>query len=215
MSAKCPTQLISSAPLIVCLLLKNLVLETWSLIAPIENTCIFSHATTLQKSIKKQEVQYYSRADWDKLKRILGDGDLCSLIQNASSVNDAWLMWRSAFMGAVFESIPRKSIKIKNSTPWMSRRLQRLIQLKGASFRMWKRTINNQHEAKFKQLRTKVRKAVALPKHEHAVKLFEDCRNPAEFWSTVCSFTKEKTELPSLVSENGTFTANNKEKIIC
>ena len=59
------------------------------------------------------------RGDFDVLRRVLESLDLCNLVQDSEDINLDWIQWKDTFMSPVSHFIPTKTVKGKNSPPWI------------------------------------------------------------------------------------------------
>ena len=79
----------------------NFTVNFWGLSSPIEkcHAMLIMYLPMQQNAPKqnpqKRQVLCYKCADWNQLKQLIIDADLRGKIQNAVSVNKAWLLWRT------------------------------------------------------------------------------------------------------------------------
>jgi hypothetical protein len=59
----------------------------------------------------KRSVFDYRRADIDRLRKHLQSLDLSQLISENGDINQDWLAWKNAFLGAVSKFVPTKTLR--------------------------------------------------------------------------------------------------------
>ena len=196
---------------------RNLELHNWGLISPIEkhHATIYAHVkagTTPRFLPICRHIWCYGRVDWPKFNTLLANAELSAKVTDAISINEAWNKWVEPVLKVAREAIPQKVVRKRHFTPWMTNQICRLIQHHDCAFHAWHRTNCNQKCAKYKRLRTKVKKEIAKEKTDCTVTSFTECKNPADFWKTVRNFTQGVHSFPSLQNENGTFASSDPKK---
>ena len=147
----------------------------------------------------KQTVLDYSRGDFDGLQSTLVS-DLSSAMDKKDNVNKSWSKWKSTFLAAVDQAIPKKCIKNVHSSPWINGEIIHAIKKKETVRRQLKSSSSSSLMEKFKELQNKVKQ----PVNESRTHFFETidvdlCNNPKRFWS-VFKLKSKSSSVPEIVS---------------
>ncbi len=196
----------------------------WGLGCPIENDKRRPHheiwfhvtATPNMPPKGKRPVWLYSKADWPSLNQFLFDLDLPSTVLNATSMENAWINWKSAFLAAVTQYVPKKSVPWSRlDKGWFNPQLKRLFKERDLAYRRWKRDGNPTTFSHLKQFRSKLRKAVANAKKNYYCDQFAACAgDQSKFWKTLnkmCGRSKVNG-MPDLENTSGHLVTSNVAK---
>ena len=165
--------------------------------------------------LKKAErtVYNYKAARWDLLKTNIIEDDLCSVVQSATDLNDAWSKWLRKVEHAMDQTIPRVKIKGNGTAPWFDSEIRHLHNVKMTAWRRAKSSMKQKDKCTFKKIRRKLKKTIKGKYSKFINNLSEEVSdNPKRFWSFFRSKTKVKS-VPQLVSDGDSSSSDLHDKV--
>ena len=170
-----------------------------------DHNCIFFEVKANVKAQTKQNrhVYDYLKSDFQGLRSTLHSIDLSNVVEISTNVNVAWLQWKAKFVCAVREFIPTRKIKGKSSPPWITGDIMYMIRKKESVRRKLKHSSSTYLSAKFKQLRSMVKRMISDSRARFFESLEQDIKaNPKRFWSVFklgnkASSVPEQMSVPS------------------
>ena len=151
-----------------------------------DHNCIFFEVKANVKAQTKQNrhVYDYLKGDFQGLRSTLHNIHLSNVVEISTNVNVAWLQWKAKFVCAVREFIPTRKIKGKSSPPWITGDILYMIRKKESVRRKLKHSSSTYLSAKFKQLRSMVKRMISDSRARFFESLEQDIKaNPKRFWS--------------------------------
>ena len=142
----------------------------------------------------------YRCADFDGLRRHIQSLDLSQLITENSDINQDWLAWKNAFLGAVSKFVPSRTLRSRNHLPWMNSTILYYIKKKNSIRMRIKRSCHPSEQLKhrFRELRTTIKRMLRESRLEY---INSTCasreHNPKRFWS----FFKIKSKVSNIPLE--------------
>uniref|UniRef100_A0A914D2H6 Reverse transcriptase n=1 Tax=Acrobeloides nanus TaxID=290746 RepID=A0A914D2H6_9BILA len=153
------------------------------------------------------EIYDYAKAKWDQLVIKLSRENLCHTISHATTVSIAWTNWLNTVTTAIDECIPKKRVRRKNSSKWITKQLKLISRAKDLASELLQRKRTPENLAAFRRLRKNFKKEIAQAKAYYVKRRFEDANTPCKFWTCVNELTgkRNKPVIPDL--ETPEFTA--------
>ena len=155
---------------------------------------------TIRVKIKRQWVYNYKAMDVNSVKSKLNDADLCSVINNASSVNDSWIQWSETVKAIIDEYVPKVQLNDTHEVAWFDKDVRHLRNKKATAWRKAKRLNRLQDWRKFRKIRNSFNILLKRKYKKFIGELgFSVKQNPKKF----CTFIKSKTgsrSVPTLVT---------------
>uniref|UniRef100_A0A914CWK3 Reverse transcriptase domain-containing protein n=1 Tax=Acrobeloides nanus TaxID=290746 RepID=A0A914CWK3_9BILA len=173
-------------------------------LAPIEK---FHHVLSAFLDVKKPrpkpekiEIRDYKKANWEELRQDLNGNLLTSAVRTASDMHEALRQWNGIFKKACDERIPRKMVKVRKTTKWLTNELKRLSKSKDLAHQAMTTSPNPSNSAAFKRLRNKFTKEARLAKTPYCEKSFATATDPQKFWKTIAELTgkSHRPKMPDL-----------------
>ena len=164
--------------------------------------------TSARGAPTEQMVPNWRRADWDGLKKCVGEADMVEKME-AASAEQAWNILKSSILSAVEKNVPLKPRRTSNKPSWMTRGIIRALRRKR---RIWRkeRTCNESQE--YKDAEKKVRNLIRNAKRSYERKLAEEAKsNSRPFYAYLKRKTKTKVTVGPLKNAEGQTVAGNKE----
>lgn len=160
----------------------------------------------------KLEILDYKRANWAGIYEDLNPMELNQLIQHADSVDDAWSKWKNRFNATFVKNVPKKTVTLRKSTPWINNDIRRLSRAKDLVHRMAKIDPTSASISAFKTIRKKFKQEVRRAKTDYCLKAFTGSRDSYKFWQSYRKVTGQdsRTILPEL--EKGDRSAKTNEE---
>ena len=164
------------------------------------------------KSVSSTEVVDFRIADFDKLKRLVGQA-LRDHDPREMGVQEEWLLLKEVILSAQAKSIPtrRKGSKKAQQPPWLSRDLADLLWLKRKAYKEWRMgfTSKEDYSALVRSCRDQTRKAKAATELQLASGIKD---NKKSFFRYVGSRRKSKGNIGPLLNQMGQLTTDAQEK---
>ena len=166
------------------------------------NCVVFNIRATVKAPVKLNRYVYdYQKANFEGLRSILQSIDFSNIIESNTDVNVAWSQWKEKYLAAIRDFVPMGKIEGKNSPPWITGDILHMIKKPKESVRRKLRTSSSVYLiAKFKQLRSTVKRMISDSRTKYFENLEQDIvTNPKRFWS-VFKISKKATSVPAQMS---------------
>ena len=166
------------------------------------NCLVFHVKVTVKASVKLNRYAYdYQKGDFEGLRSTLQNIDFSNIVENNIDVNAAWLEWKERFIAEVRNFIPMRKIKGKSSPPWITGPILYMIRKKECLRMKLKSSSSSYLIAKFKQLRSTVKRTISESRARYFESLEQDIQsNPKRFWSAFKLSDKASCSVPQQVS---------------
>lgn len=121
--------------------------------------------------------------------------------------------WKTRFNDTFTRNVPKKTIVLRKSTPWINGDIKKLSRAKDLAHRTVKNNPSPESMAAYKTLRKKVKQEVRRAKTLYCHNAFIGARDPYKFWQSYRKITGQdaRTELPEL-EKDGQIAKTNREK---
>ncbi|KAI8514688.1 hypothetical protein Bbelb_072790 [Branchiostoma belcheri] len=166
----------------------------------------------------KRTIFLYGRANWDSMKE-----DMIALQQDFRDLKDIpteklWQMFKSALKDSMARHIPTKKPRRKESLPWMTPDILRLIRKRNRLYRKMKKSGCQITQKEVKNLNREIRKLMRRSYWRYTESLFsptssEEGSRPSQkrFWTYMKHQRSTTTGVPALKS-NGKLITDPKQK---
>ncbi|CAG2254954.1 unnamed protein product [Mytilus edulis] len=116
-------------------------------------------------SRKKQaarKIPLYSKANWDKMREDINNikNEIVTMATSKSNINDIWLVFKTSLEKSVNLNIPHKQARTKDSPPWISRDLKRLIRKRDRLYKKKKKSHDKKDSEKYKTIKRQVQQGL-------------------------------------------------------
>uniref|UniRef100_A0A914D4P1 Reverse transcriptase domain-containing protein n=1 Tax=Acrobeloides nanus TaxID=290746 RepID=A0A914D4P1_9BILA len=170
----------------------------------------------LQKPRLKEdaiEMLNYRRANWKSIKEALTKTHLCQTVAQAETVDEAWAFWHSKVTEITNQYIPKKKLRLKRKTQWITPEVKRMSKAKDLAYQAMRRNETPENVAAFKRIRRNLKKLNLKKKTDYIHRTITDANNPAEFWINIKSLTGKniRAAIPDL-QDDGKEAKSNEEK---
>ncbi|MCG8047724.1 MAG: reverse transcriptase domain-containing protein [Candidatus Thiodiazotropha endolucinida] len=164
-----------------------------------------------KSKVFEREIWNYNNGNYDLLREKAALVDWESLHDN--NIDTYACNIQSTILSLAKECIPFKKIKIRPfDPPWLNAILKRKIRKRKRAYKKAKRTNQERHWTKFKNLRNEVTDLLRKSKQSYfdkiAEKLTSKSLSPKDWWATLKTFitTTYKSSIPPLESNGHVFT---------
>ena len=162
----------------------------------------------LTNNQSKREVPLYKKANWEGLRDHMSNHwDREKASTTVGSVNDLWESFRDALRDGINKYIPHRVAKRKDSCPWISREIRKLIKQRNRVYR--KNANTGEHQERLKKLKQNVQKQVRRSywKYIQDIILPEDTENRADnnkrFWTFIKHCKRDSVGISPLKDSKG------------
>jgi hypothetical protein len=107
---------------------------------------------TCRVMTKRRWVYNYKAMDVNVVKNKLISADLCSVINEACSVNDSWTQWSETVKNIIEECIPKVQLNDTHEVAWFDKDVRHLRNKKSTAWRNAKRLNRPKYWRKFRRL---------------------------------------------------------------
>ncbi|CAB4039189.1 Hypothetical predicted protein, partial [Paramuricea clavata] len=159
----------------------------------------------------KRSVFDYRRADIDGLRRHLQSLDLSQLLSENGNINQDWLAWKNAFLGAVLKFVPTKTLRGRNHLPWTNSTILHYIKKKNSIRTRIKRSCPPSEHLKhrFRELRRTIKRVLRESRLDYINSICASRKpNPKRFWS----FLKIKSKVSDIPLKVSLKSSKNQRK---
>ncbi len=156
-----------------------------------------------------RHVWNFKRGDFDKLNQLLATfpWDTIFIHNDITSIVDAWT---DTFLTLAKECIPYTSIIVRPSDlPYMTTHLRSMIRRKDRLFKLWSRTLRDDHRGYYTRLRNETNCELSRAERNYIEKecdLLEVNKNSSKWWKTVkrlCCFKKTSNTIAPIANKDG------------
>ena len=120
-------------------------------------------------------IPLYKKADWEGLKHEMED--LHTNIKNkkhSATTEELWLLFKNTLDAAVKKFIPHKHVRSKDTKPWITPALRRLIKKRDRLYKKMRKHGREEHEQAYKQLRRDVQRQLRRSYWAYLNDIFEE-----------------------------------------
>ena len=156
----------------------------------------------------EQMVPNWRRADWEGLRRDVGEADMVRRMEAAPAAQ-AWEILKGSLLAAVDKHVPQKPRRNGNKTIWMTRDIIRALRRKR---RIWRKEKDRIESQEYRDAEKKVRNLIRNAKRAYERKLAKEAKdNSRPFYAYLKRKTKTKTSVGPLKNSDGQTVTGNKE----
>ena len=142
---------------------------------------------------KPRLIPLYKQADWDALKQELGDW-YTTLNTKGDSIptEELWSSFKDTLHAGVQKHIPHKKVRLKESKPWITPAIRRLIRKRDRLYKKMRKRGREKYEKPYKDLRRQVQQQLRRSYWAYLNDIFEETdTNPSganrhkRFWTYI------------------------------
>ena len=124
-----------------------------------DHNIVFTEVEIIPIKHKQQprKILLYQRAKWDTLKDEMKKC-LVDISNSGAGVNDLWNSFKNSLEKSINEHIHHKEVKEKDSIPWISPELKKLIRKRDKYYKTMNKSANSEHKDRFKELKRLVQR---------------------------------------------------------
>ena len=187
-------------------------LESCSTLSPIGTSDHFAIEVLLNLPSSKKNptlpskfVWLYKSADMPLARDLLSNLPVASPEDN---IDTFWKRWQAAFLDAIQRSVPRRTVPIKSSSPWLNSEIRRLTSKRERLFRLFKRSKSSDHLDKYKSLRNTIVSKVRAAKTAFFENLAQSYNDSKKFWSIIKVLNPRPTNSSTLTDGSKVVSAD-------
>ena len=129
-----------------------------------------------------RQIFLYRRADWDALRKDMNDLLEKTAADDNKSADELWLEFKETLLASMKRNIPQKRARNRDSYPWITKEIRKLIRKRDNFSKMYKKTGNIEFKEKAKEFRKEAKRKIKLEHWRYVGELFDqteaedDCR---------------------------------------
>ncbi|VDI45583.1 Hypothetical predicted protein [Mytilus galloprovincialis] len=127
-----------------------------------DHDIVFSEIDTkpISRKQKPKKIALYRKANWETIKQEMNETyqRVKELAANGSSVEELWLLFKSKLNQSVNNHIPHKTAKQKDSLPWLTPNIRKLIHRRDRLYKKKKKSADPKITSKFKETKQMVQR---------------------------------------------------------
>ncbi|CAG2222754.1 unnamed protein product [Mytilus edulis] len=120
-----------------------------------DHDIVFSEIDTkpISRKQKPRKIALYRKANWETIKQEMNETyqRVKELAANGSSVEELWLLFKSKLNQSVNNHIPHKTAKQKDSLPWLTPNIRKLIHRRDRLYKKKQKSADPKITSKFKE----------------------------------------------------------------
>ena len=120
-----------------------------------------------------RQIFLYRRADWDALKRDMRDLFEKMSIEEDKDADTLWLEFKETLLESMKKNIPKKRAKNRDSYPWITKEIRKLIRKRDKFSKMFKKTGIDDFKEKAKECRKEAKRKIKLEHWKYVGELFD------------------------------------------
>jgi hypothetical protein len=167
--------------------------------------------TPITNHQQQRQVPLYKKANWDKLKEHVNHfGKNLDKTDNTTSIDLLWLNFKTMLEAGIKKYIPHKTAKKKNSIPWLTSQVKRLIKKRDQLYIRMKKASTDLNINAFKAIKTQAQKQLRRDYWSY----IQDMISPQigstskqdgnkKFWSFIKHVKQDSTGVAPLLGEDG------------
>ncbi|CAB4035733.1 Hypothetical predicted protein [Paramuricea clavata] len=159
----------------------------------------------------KRRVFDYGKGNFDELRNFLTRYPIN--VTPTDSINDDWEQWKDTFLTTVRRYIPIRTVKDKNSPPWIDKEVRQLIRKKYKVLKQYRRNKSADRKRKLRSVTQQIKYLIRSKHRGYLAKIESSfCDNPKLFWSYHKSIIHHRTGQSNEITYNGFTAKTAKEK---
>ena len=159
----------------------------------------------------KRRVFDYGKGNFDELRNFLTRYPIN--VTPTDSISDDWEQWKDTFLTAVRRYIPMRTVKDKNSPPWIDKEVRQLIHKKYKALKQYRRNKPADRKRKLRSVTQQIKYLIRSRHQGYLAKIESSfCDNPKLFWSYHKSILHHRTGQSNEIIYNGVTAKTAKEK---
>ena len=125
-------------------------------------------------------------------------------LAHSDDIDEYWTNWKDLFLSAVKEYIPVKTVRDKNSPPWIDAEIRCLIRKKYAALKHYRNNKTTVRKQKLREISQQIKQLIRDKHRQYLAKIENSFRdNPKLFWSYHKAFLGSKIGVKSVISYKG------------
>ena len=159
----------------------------------------------------KRRVFDYRKGNFDELRNFLTRYPIN--VTPTDSISDDWEQWKDTFLTAVRRYIPMRTVKDKNSPPWIDKEVRQLIRKKYKALKQYRRNKSADRKRKLRSVTQQIKYLIQSKHRGYLAKIESSfCDNPKLFWTYHQSILHHRTGQSNEITYNGVTAKTAKEK---
>jgi uncharacterized protein (UPF0303 family) len=140
------------------------------LFSPIEKWHVLVTCELLVKSsnvsMPNENIVYlkWGKANWDDMRLWIRDQEVLLKMHQTNTVEECWAILKELCLTATNMFVPRGYITRAKQPTWISREAKKALRMKDSAYKLWRKTNERSHKAKYEKLRKLYRKQIAKDK---------------------------------------------------
>ena len=160
-----------------------------------------------------KDFRNYNKGNYERLQNLL-NRDWEGELQDLQSIEEKWNFFLSKYNEAVDRCTPKGTNRKFYKTA-LDPKVRKKIKEKNRLHHEFLRTKDENTMRKYRSISNQVRTLTRKAERNKEKKIAKDSKkNPKKFWKHVNGKLKHKSNIPDLKKDDGTFTADDKEKAI-
>ena len=146
---------------------------------------------TLKRKQAPRSIPLYKKADWESLKKSMSNlTNTLEEIKDTATTEMLWACFRDTLHAAIKHFIPHKQVRVKESQPWITPTLRRLIKRRDRVFKKMRKYGSEDLKQQHKQLRREVQRQLRCAYWSYLDDTFseadsEQAAKNKRFWSYI------------------------------
>ena len=142
-----------------------------------------------------RQIYLYRRADWEQIKKEMKklEKDIGDMIDSEEqSLDDIWEQFKNSLIESMNRYIPRKVTKPRDSKPWITAQIKKLIKKRDRLSKHCKKSPSDELKEKFKECRREVKRTINREYWKYVCTLFEEYEDEVDsrpclkrFWTYI------------------------------
>jgi hypothetical protein len=170
--------------------------------------------TPMSNKQQKRQVPLYKKANWEQLKEhVRNYGNNLDTTEKTVSVDTLWQNFKIMLEAGVKQHVPHKTAKTKDSLPWITRSIKRLIRRRDAIYIKNKQSGTGKYLKTFKDLKSQVQKQLRQAYWSYVQDMV--CPEPGnthkgskKFWTYIKHCKQDSSGVAPLLGDDGIRTDN-------
>ena len=152
---------------------------------------------------RKRTVLLFNKANWDGLKKkcIEISNELGVKYRDNIDMHSMWTLFKTKLEKAISENIPSKTFVQRNSLPWMSQKLKKMIKKKA---RLHQQAKSSKDWTKYRHFQKECKKAFRVAETDYTNNVIQqglEQNNPKPFWKLVKSKKQDNVGVSPLYDD--------------
>jgi hypothetical protein len=156
----------------------------------------------------KRQIPLYKKADWNQLKDHVRDfGKHLDRTDTTVSPNTLWQNFKIMLETGISKHIPHKCARQKDSMPWITTKIKRLIGRKNKLYARYKHSSLDKHHRAFKAIKAEVQKQLRQAYWSYVQGLIspdpDEPKGTKKFWTYIKHCKQDSTGVAPLLGDDG------------